>query len=85
MEQLLLIFSNITFLLLGWCLGRQITDKEIGKKVIKEVKDFPAKAAVKAGIIEYVSQEDIDYVESGEDKVDQERERIFKEQFKPHA
>lgn len=79
MEQILTIITALIFLFTGYFLGRQHHDPEISKKVIKEIKKLPEKA----GIIEYVSQADIDYVESGEDKVDAERERVFKEQFKP--
>lgn len=79
MEQLLIIFDSLLFLLVGWLLGRHTQEPEIGKKVIKEIKKLP----VKAGIIEYVTQADIDYTESGEDKVDEAREKLFKENFKP--
>lgn len=83
MEQLLIIFDSLLFLFVGYFLGRQYHVPDLGKKVIEQVKKMPAKAAVKAGVIEYVTQEDIDYTESGEDKVDAERERVFRENFKP--
>lgn len=85
MEQLLIIFDSLLFVLVGYFLGRHHHDPEIGKKVISEIKKFPEKAAVKAGVIEYVSQADIDYTESGEERVDKERERVFQEQFKQNA
>lgn len=83
MEQLLIIFNSLLFLLVGYFLGRQYHNPEVGKKIVEKIKKLPVEVAVKSGVIEYVSQADIDYHESGEDKVDAERERVFKEQFRP--
>lgn len=83
MEQLLIIFDSLLFLLVGYLLGRQHHEPEIGKKVVSEIKKLPVKAAIKSGVIEYVTQEDIDYRESGEEKVDEARQQLFDKQFKP--
>jgi hypothetical protein len=37
----------------------------------------------KGQVIDYPTADEINYEESGEKKVDQERERVFKDQFKP--
>lgn len=81
-EQLLIIADSVLFLLLGYYLGQhtqQTQPKPTQQSTKKSVKNF----LMKAGIIEYPTQADIDYVASGEEKVDAERERVFREQFKP--
>lgn len=83
MEQLWTVGISLLFLFIGYFLGRSKTEPELGKQVFQNIKKFPVKTAIKAGILEYASQADIDYERSGEAKVDEERERVFREQFKP--
>jgi len=84
-EQLFSVGIALVFLLVGYFLGR--SGHKVDTERIQPVSKIPQKnalirGAVKAGIIEYPTQEDIDYVESGEEKVDEAREKVFRENFK---
>lgn len=74
------IFNSLLFLLIGYLLGRLHTNEKIIQETIKQVKkqDTP-----KPGIIDYPTQEEIDYRESGEEKVDEARKKLFEVFFKP--
>lgn len=83
-EQIFTVVIALIFLLVGYFLGNSGKKPELQQTEIKKPKkNVLIRAAVKAGILEYPSQEEIDYVESGEAKVDAERERVFREQFRP--
>jgi|GEM_PF-2878158 len=90
MEQLLIIFDSLLFLLVGWFLGRH--PEKV--KLIEKIPDNPEETKkpnglhgvpVKSGVIDYPSQADIDYTGSEEEKTDKERERIFNRDFTPNA
>lgn len=84
MEQLLIIFNSLLFLLVGYFLGRHPEKIKLIEKIPEPQKKTKiTEIPVKSGIIEYPSQADIDYRESGQDKVDEAREKLFKENFKP--
>ncbi len=84
-QEFLIIANSLLFLLIGFYLGRPksttVIDKPASQQAIKQEK--PKKNLLeKAGIIEYASQEDIDYVESGEEHVDEARNKAFRDNFK---
>lgn len=83
-EQVFTTIVALIFLLVGYFLGHTKKQTEllhIEEKQPKK-KNPLIRAAVKAGIIEYPTQEDVDYVESGEEKVDEAREKVFRDSFK---
>jgi hypothetical protein len=75
------IFNSLLFLVIGYLLGRWHNERKLVEEAIKQVKKQTN--IVRPGVIEYPTQADIDYVDSGEEKVDEARLRLFKEQFKP--
>ena len=84
-QELLIIANSLLFLLIGFYLGRPssttVIEKAASPKDSKPVK--PKKHFLeKAGIIEYSTQEDIDYVESGEEHIDEARNKAFRENFR---
>lgn len=83
LEQLIIIFSNLLFLLIGYYLGYERSDIKVAEDVKKKIINQTKKTLLKAGIIDYPTQGEIDYRESGEEKVDEAREKVFREQFKP--
>lgn len=74
------LFSSIIFLFIGYFFGRYHNNQKIVQEAIKHIKK---RNAPKPGIIDYPTQADVEYSESGEEKVDAERLRVFQEQFKP--
>ncbi len=87
-EQIFTLATCLLSLLIGYFLGRAVSQpfsgrQENGQREAKNPKkNILVRAAVKAGIIEYPSQEQVDYAESGEEKVDEARDKVFREQFK---
>lgn len=83
-EQVFTVIVALLFLLVGYYLGYTTKQTKLSlREENKPKKKNPLiRAAVKAGIIEYPTQEDVDYVESGEEKVDEAREKVFRENFK---
>lgn len=76
----LLIVVALTFLYIGYVMGKAYKEKE---RIEKEEKlpSVVKKEVVKGGVIDYPTQESIDYELSGERKVDEAREKLFREYF----
>lgn len=64
----------------GYYLGKSNNSAPLDKANAAKVR---TKLAFRGSVIDYPSQADIDYRDSGEEAVDRERERVFREQFKP--
>lgn len=75
------IFNSLLFLFVGYYLGRHHNDPEIATKTIKRIKKIIS--PTKSGVIDYASQADVDYHGSEEEKADEARSKLFREQFKP--
>lgn len=83
MEQLFIVFDSLLFLLVGYFLGRRHIEPTIGQHFSQQAKEKTKNFLIKSGVIEYPTQEQVDYVQSGEEKVDEAREQLFKKYFKP--
>lgn len=79
---LIVLYFSLVFLTIGYFLGKNISKKAVYLPQSPTVSQKQPSAIHKAGVLDYPTQEDIDYVESGEAQVDAERERVFREQFK---
>ena len=78
MDQLLIIITALIFYFLGRYTGREL---EVTKKIVKEIKKKINPPHV--GVIDYPTPQESEYHGSEEEKADQAREKLFKENFKP--
>ncbi len=78
-QEVLIIANSLIFLLIGFYLGRPHTttiEKPANPQADKTAK--PKRNILeKAGIIEYASQDQVDYYESGQDKIDRAKVEAF--------
>lgn len=75
------IVNSIIFLAIGYFLGRYHHNQEVFKDTMKSIKKIMNHP--KSGVIDYPTQEEIDYRESGEEKTDEARTKLFEQFFKP--
>lgn len=75
-------FSFLVAFILGYVVKAK--EKQVEKTINKystSQKQTSNTSSIEPGVIEYPSQSDIDYIESGEEKNDQARLELFKKYF----
>jgi len=81
MSEILIIITALLFLTIGFFLGRYSgREIDIARKTLKDIKRKINPPH--SGVINYATPRDIEYEGSEEQKVDAERERVFRENFK---